>query len=159
MNEIYFAGLIDGEGCISIKRHPPRNGGITNRHVLNLSIEMADPRPIKAFCDFFGLNVTYNTTRHRKNPAKHRYLFVAHMGVKKSIKILEKLLPHLIAKKAEAILAIEFHRECFAKHNHWAVGRARKPVPKQLLDLRDKYYHKMRALKHQSFERYRPQSS
>jgi len=155
-DKAYFAGLFDGEGCITIKRTAPRGRQRTHTYIFSLSIEMADPRPIKAVCQAFNLNLTYNTSRHLKNPSKHRYMYVAQIGRQAGIKILKTLLPYLIAKREEAELAIEFYERCFPPH--LINGRNRRPVPKKLLVLRHRYYAHLRQLKRRNFAVHRKQS-
>lgn len=149
----YFAGLIDGEGCITIKRSNPRGNQRTPTYVFSFCLEMADPRPVKALCDYFGLKLNYNTSRHRKNPSKHRYLYVAQCGRQAGIGVLLLVLPYLKAKKTEAKVAIEFYERCFP--NHLTEGRNRKPVPEHIIALRHKYYLKLRKLKVRKFLKWR----
>jgi hypothetical protein len=151
MNKAYFAGLIDGEGCITIKRNPMRNKGKSPVYTLALTIEMCDPRPIKAFCDFYQMEVRMNGTRNLKNPTKHRFLFVAWCSAKKSVAILRDLLPYLLAKREEAEKAIEFYHKCYETQNHRAVGRAKKPVPEELTMQRHNYYLLLQELKRRKF--------
>jgi len=148
-NKAYFAGLFDGEGCITIKRTAPRGRQRTHTYVFSLSIEMADPRPIKAICQAYNLNFTHNTSRHLKNPDKHRYLYVAQIGRQSGIRILKMLLPYLIAKREEAEKAIEFYERCFPPH--LINGRNRRRVPKELVALRHRYYTDLRQLKQRNF--------
>lgn len=146
----YFAGLVDGEGCITIKRSAPSGKRRSPSYVFSLCVEMTDPRPIKALCDFFGLTIWHNTSRNRKNPDKHRYLFVAQIGRRKGIEILEAILPYLHAKREEALLAIEFHRRCFLENPHEPMlgkRRAGPRIPLEELALRHDYYLKLQALK------------
>lgn len=144
----YFAGLVDGEGCITIKRcatFTRRKRSPT--YIFSLCLEMADPRPIQAFCDYFGLTMHHNTSRHLKDPERHRFLYVAQIGRNKGIAILQALLPYLRAKREEAEVAIEFYQRCYVAHNHLAAGRNRAPVPPELLELRHDYYLTLQALK------------
>lgn len=149
----YFAGLIDGEGCITIKRS---SFGPKDKHrrrsptyVFSFAVEMADPRPIKSLCNYFNLPFNVNTSRNLKDPVKHRYLFVAQVGAQRGIDILKALLPYFRAKRQEAETAIEFYEECFPPR--LVAGRNRKPVPQSLLDLRHTYYLKLRELKTRRF--------
>jgi hypothetical protein len=151
MKELYLAGLFDGEGCITIKKTKPRSGGVSICYTLAICIEMADPRPIKLFCDFFGIKMTYNNTRNRKNPEKHRFLYVAYAGSKKAFYILDRLEPYLVAKREEAIVALDFYNKCYRTQSKHAVGRARKPNPKWLMDMRHNYYLNLQKLKRRDF--------
>jgi hypothetical protein len=148
----YCAGLLDGEGCITIKR----STATTHRrrsptYVLSVCIEMADPRPIRVFCNTFGLPMGRNSTRHLKNPEKHRSLFVVQLGRQVSIEVLKRLLPYLHAKREEAQTAIEFYERCMVANDPRAVGRNRRPVPAALLKVRHRYYLKLRVAKTRRF--------
>lgn len=148
----YCAGLFDGEGCITIKR----SNALTHRrksptYVLSLCIEMADPRPIQAFCAAFGLQMHRNDSRHLRNPARHRPLFVAQIGKVAGVRILKRLLPYLRGKREEALLAIEFYEHAMLAHHHNAVGFNRRPLPIAVLEQRHAYYLKLRAAKARQF--------
>jgi hypothetical protein len=148
----YCAGLLDGEGCITIKRTDKRTYGRRSpTYVFSVCIEMADPRPIRFFCETFGLPVNLNMSRHLKDPIKHRRLFVAQIGRVEGLELLRQLLPFLHGKREEAETAIEFYEQCFLAHNNLSVGRNRRPVPAELLKLRHRYYLKLRALKTRRF--------
>ena len=153
----YFAGLIDGEGCITIKRSglgiKPKRYRRSPSYVFSLCLEMTDPRPIKAFCDYFGLTFNRNNSRWKKAPARWRYLFVAQSGRQKGIEILKAILPYLKAKREEADLAVEFYETCWP--DHLVPGRNRKPVPQSLLDKRHDYYLRLQALKRRNWDQYK----
>jgi len=152
----YLAGLLDGEGCITIKRSRPNPRPElyrrTETYVFSLCIEMSDPRPINLFCDTFGLTMHHNTSRHLRNPERHRCLYVAQIGREYGYSILKTLLPYLVSKREEAELAIEFYEKCFLAHNHRAKGRNRRPVPIAMLEERHSYYLKLRELKSRCFD-------
>jgi hypothetical protein len=146
----YFAGLIDGEGCITIKRSAPSGKRRSPSYVFSLCVEMADPRPIQAMCDFFGLTMWHNKSRHLKNPTKHRPLFVAQIGRRKGIEILQAVLPYLLAKREEAELAIAFHLACMSATAHERMlGRKRygPRTTEEELAIRHSYYLRLQALK------------
>lgn len=156
----YFAGLIDGEGCICIKRvaarsiKDPKNNWERRRsptYTWSLAIVMCDPRPIRAFCEFFGLEPHRTNSRQRYKP-HHRPVFTAQVGGKRGIAILAALLPYLIVKREEAELAIRFHEEAVAAHSNLAIGRNRKPTPQFVLDLRHRFYEQMRQFKTRSYD-------
>jgi hypothetical protein len=146
----YFAGLIDGEGCITIKRSNPSGKRLSPSYVFSLCVEMADPRPIKAMCDFFGLTMWHNTSRKKKNPEHHRPLFVAQIGRRKGIEILQAVLPYLLAKREEAELAIEFHLQCMRATAHERMLGRKRFGPRTTAEeiaTRHSYYLRLQALK------------
>lgn len=152
----YFAGLLDGEGCICIKRTGITQSAQARRvkspsYIFSLTIEMADPRPIDAFCEFFGINRTWSSSRLKTRP-HHRTMHVAHVGGRRGIEILRQLTPYLKAKKEEAKLASTFYRTCVAPYNHRACGFNRRPVPDNILERRHAYYLKLQELKNRRWD-------
>lgn len=146
----YFAGLLDGEGCITIKRSAPSAKRRYPSYVFSLCIEMADPRPIQAFCDFFGTTIRHNTSRHLRNPEKHRHLFVAQHGQQKGIEILQALLPYLIVKREEALVAIEYYHTFFSDappQKRRGYKRYMQSITEEEFELRHQFYLKLQALK------------
>ncbi len=96
--EAYIAGLIDGEGCISveIKR------GI---HQLSIIVGMTDANALHVIATRFGNNVRgpYNSMRFGTRPI---YNWSASGG--KAVEMLETLLPYLVVKRSQAELALTF---------------------------------------------------
>ena len=163
----YFAGLFDGEGCITIKRsdsaimRDKRHKSPT--YVLSIAINMTDPRPVQAMVAYFSMHGMMSTTwrarRVRPNEINWRPCYVAQMGRRQSIDILKALLPYLICKREEAILAIEFYERCYLSQNNLAAGRNRTRVPQWLLDLRHDYYLTLQALKRRSWPQENPEGT
>lgn len=144
----YLAGLFDGEGCISIIKSNPfykTSTSKTYKYFLSLMVGMTDPRPIVAFKEFF--NGRRTVIQEQPNSVRQRTMYRYQATSNVAEEIIKKLLPYLICKKEQAILALEFRdyiREssCLGK-----VGFARKPVPKEILKKRHNFYLKMKELK------------
>lgn len=95
----YLAGFFDGEGCITVSK----NGSIS-LGVVNTSKEVLD-----LFVERFG-----GVVQDRKQVVnKRQYVWRAYGET--AVFILEKLLPHLIEKKEQALTALEWmnRRELF----------------------------------------------
>uniref|UniRef100_A0A6H1ZDF0 Putative HNH homing endonuclease n=1 Tax=viral metagenome TaxID=1070528 RepID=A0A6H1ZDF0_9ZZZZ len=150
----YCAGLIDGEGCISIGKKPrvthnnlgnnqnpkgkiERKDTYTLDYKLNIIVVQKD----KILCDWlrgnFGgsIGMVY---RNRSDGQIDEY-FRWCLGTNPSTALLKKLKPYLILKKAQAIVAIEF-----GKHYHRTLGKWKT---KENLKKREEYYQKLRQLK------------
>src|SRR3990167_4185123 len=133
----YIAGLIDGEGSISIsklirkdKQHwkPAYNGfvciGNTSKVMIDLIIET------------FGGTYTTECVPYRKP----MYKWMTRSS-EKVIRILESLLPYLKVKSEQAKIVIEF---CKTKQTK---GFQRKNgVPKMELQRREGLFHKIREI-------------
>jgi len=95
---IYFAGLFDGEGCIS------KNSAL--KQVIYLQIIMVDKIVIDwLFKKFGGSYYLFNRKNRGINekPTHHWKL----TNVDKIIPLLENIIPYLILKKNRAILALQ----------------------------------------------------
>lgn len=98
----YLAGLIDGEGCITIKAHN-RPGGYLH-YSPSLTIGMCTP-VLKRLCTEYGIGlITF------KPPGKDgwRDAFVWQFDREDTITVLTHTLPYLQVKGKQARLLIEF---------------------------------------------------
>ena len=99
----YLAGIIDGEGCITITK---TNTDRTLRYKLVIQVSMVDKvPPLLAHFAFGG----YLRLRDR-NP-KWKALWEWQIKSGDAIACLKDLLPYLRTKKAEAELALRFWEE------------------------------------------------
>lgn len=99
----YIAGFFDGEGCITIKRNVSRNGSIS--HILRVGAVQCNPAPIYRIQAIYGGNICW-----RKATLRQRSTARWQIDCEKAARFLEDILPFLIVKRAEAELALEFHR-------------------------------------------------
>jgi len=116
----WLAGIIDGEGCLTIFRrsYPDRKGGkrmlpTANVTITNTSVEMLDA--CREILDTLGVKYNLNDPHlgscYAKKPLKR--ISVRNYG---SIQVLLKaILPYLIAKKFQAEKLLEFTRLALAK--------------------------------------------
>lgn len=105
----YFAGLVDGEGTITIIRTGQivADGGRS----LRPQVEVTNTNPVivqHVIDTFYKMGAKpYIDTRASKNNWKAAYKIVAY-GLNKSKKVLTCVMPYLLAKKAQAELVLEF---------------------------------------------------
>jgi hypothetical protein len=94
----YLAGFFDGEGSIVIR---------ANDHTIYLQVNVTqtDPRPLQLYVDLFGGRVS---KMHDKSYWKKSYIW--QISSHKAAAALEKMLPYLTVKKAQAELALEFQK-------------------------------------------------
>jgi hypothetical protein len=108
-NNGYAAGIIDGEGCISIyisKRFDKRQGKYVYRPVLEISAYQGDKR-LTDWLQFHYGGAQYEHTM--KNSSRPGYQWTAPRGKTRELFILE-ILPYLILKHEQALLALEYLR-------------------------------------------------
>ena len=100
----YLAGIIDGEGCLTIGAG--RKGNITNYNSI-IMIASTDERLIKWLQNNFGGN--YYTSKRTSPKWKQAYIW--RFLKKKDIEVLLlAILPYLIIKREQAITLLEFVR-------------------------------------------------
>jgi len=106
----YLAGILDGEGCISIlkrKSEKPKEGQC--HYDLRVTIGMADRNPPQMFAKIFGGKTYYADGPYNiKTNARPMWLYRA--SNKRGEQILTDLLPFLTVKKPQALLALEFKK-------------------------------------------------
>lgn len=102
----YLAGFFDGEGSIYLRRRPRRK---SPTYDLRMHAYGADLRPLYLLQKKFGGYVY----RHRGPTETHQTAYVWEASLMQSPEVLSQLAPHLIVKKAQALLALRFLRECY----------------------------------------------
>lgn len=97
----YTAGLIDGEGCITILKDRNKSGGC--RYVVRVTVKMCDTGAILFLKKKFGGGICKQELEPPQRPAYYWYLD----GLK-SAYLLTNILEYLRVKRRQAELAIEF---------------------------------------------------
>jgi hypothetical protein len=133
----YAAGIVDGEGCILIRRTKPSGGYQNVRHTLTVSVEMSEIETVQFLSQLF--NKPYQC---RDRGPGRKVLYVVAWSSNLAVEMLRKILPYMRGKKKQALTAIEFwentRREC--KPGVW--------LTEQELGTRDQYRHRLQVLKH-----------
>ena len=99
--DAYAAGLIDGEGCISLSKHSNKSGCT---YAVRLEVGMA----IKAMDILQWLAKTFGGTIRKTRNGSDRWMEAHTWGLfgKKAVPVLQQLLPQLKLKKQQAKLAL-----------------------------------------------------
>src|SRR4051812_43729904 len=100
----YVAGIIDGEGCISLHKVKSDDNHLYDRLYPRLTVGMTNDDVIFTLHKNFGGSI-YKITRKNK---KHKDYFVWKIMGQPTVELLEKTLPHLIVKLQQAKLAINY---------------------------------------------------
>ncbi len=105
----YLAGLIDGEGTISIRNKTPRSRRHkTNHYNLEVYITSTNRPMLEWVVETFGGKIyTYQRENDTKRLPQHKW----HVHGNKAKWILENVLLFLIIKKKHAKLGIEFRNQ------------------------------------------------
>lgn len=101
----YLAGIVDGEGCISIYSDGRKNVNGVRLYRLCLSIAMQHRPVLDRFVETFGGKVyLIHTNLHVHRSPYWRVVYMCH----KAVHVVRYLRPYLLVKTDQADLAIEF---------------------------------------------------
>ena len=125
----WFAGLFDGEGCISlVHRSRPANRQTRSLHI---RIGMTNFQTLEKVKEIWGLGTIYLYPRKvSKDGCVRKPLWAWQTSANIALYILEKTLPYFVTKKAEAEVAIAFQKTKQIRKVFWAIP---KQVPNKVL--------------------------
>lgn len=104
----WCAGLMDGEGCISIYRFSNCRAGAS----VMLRLVMTDEICVRRFARILGVGIVRRYVRPGRRPYYRWYC-----GRREEVgRVLSALRPYLIAKTSQAIVAQEFLNDVGADH-------------------------------------------
>jgi len=109
----YLAGVIDGEGCISLERNGNRRlNGVTGLQAM-VCVTNTNEALISYCLNIFrriGVNpyIKSQAVGYGKKARCKTCYWLTTQGLTKTKKVLEAVLPYLIAKRAQAELVLEF---------------------------------------------------
>lgn len=134
----WAAGLLDGDGCISIVRqtYPCRASNLR----LTVSITQNCRETLEHFQASAGIDGSISNMKWR--PEHNRQVYVLNYAGPGARALIERLQPCLYRKRHEAAVALDF---CELGQTSRRFGRS--GVPPHLQALRETYYKKLKALK------------
>lgn len=151
----YFSGLFDGEGTVRIDRLEvpagPKRPKPYRRFQLTMSIGMCHAPTIQALQQEFGGYITRDSCRHKRNP-NHRIRYAWGVSSGYAYELLKRIEPHLIEKRAQAIIGIEFQEHMEANRTHFRKHRGNPPNYAEIVAYREKLIAEMYRLKHLLFD-------
>ena len=151
MNKIdlsYTAGIIDGEGCITIEKHK-NSGNQANvsgyTYVLQVSVLMAN----KWICYWLQEGFEGNVRRHVYRTQKHCEQWRWRVCSKLAYNFLIKIKPYLKLKQDQAELGLRFQKKKSSRH----YGRYN---PKTKIETQQEMsnYEEIKRLHHVGLEEY-----
>jgi hypothetical protein len=135
----YMAGIVDGEGCILIKKYNKIiKQNINPTYELNVVLSNCRPELLEYFKYYFGGSIA--TVKNSAKSSNQRDCYVWFLTTSLAEEFLKVIYPYLFLKKEEVKLALEF-RKTF-KTYYGASG-----TPKFVVDFRETCYKELQKLK------------
>jgi len=134
LKRAYLAGIIDGEGCIRIYKDPRR----LKKAYYGLTLSVGSTR--KELMDFIHIYGVGHTHYKKSTQSAHKDSFEWMAVGIDAISIILKVLPYLIIKKPQAMLALTFWKDCPSER----VGLV--GTDKDIVETREFYYGEMKKL-------------
>lgn len=140
----YFAGIIDGEGCIYIGRF--RRNKKTNALQYQTRIEVTNTSEI--LIDWLvkhigGSKYAYSENQTPKNSRKRVFRWVVSGDL--LTELCYAMYPYLVIKKNECDVMLNI-RKTFEKHQTKKGIQGTQPIDEETMKLREKYFHELQAL-------------
>ena len=134
----YLAGVFDGEGTVTIINHRKLYCRRVNPSVnLRIAVVMTDEQIPTLFSVVFGGTIkNYSRNGH----PKWKSVWLWGENSSQAVDVLKQLLPYLILKKPQALLAIEF------MENYHPQKGGGKPLPPEEFATRLKFSKEMSRL-------------
>lgn len=102
----WAAGIIDGEGCITITKQQPGSGGRVNpSHRLYVKVSMGHLPTVERLREIFGRGAI--TTWRSKSPREND-AYCWWVAARDAQAVLDAVRPHLVTKAEEADIGLEF---------------------------------------------------
>lgn len=112
----YLAGIIDGEGCITV--------AFTRGYCMNWSITIYNNS--RVLMDWIAVRLNCPIHEKRKVGRQLPGFFIRINGNQKVRDLLKKILPHLVIKRDQAVLALEPHYALTGDERVAVVARIRE---------------------------------
>ena len=135
----WLAGFLDGEGCIRIAQRDPGNGA-NSIYSLEVTISQNSLQTLEHFKAALGISSSiyvYPCTGNLRRP-----VYGLTYRCTRANEVLVLLAPHLVRKREEALLGIEF-----AKHIASIARQGQRRHSAEVMAVREAFYLRMRALK------------
>lgn len=138
----WAAGVVDGEGCITISRQRGGAGGRINvHHRLYLKVTMGHKPTVERLRSILGVG----SIQEQRSTKGHNTAWSLWIGGNQAADTIRRLRPFLFTKSAEADVALEFA----VLPRHLVGGRDdnRKRLPASLIAKRESCFERLRDLK------------
>lgn len=138
----WAAGLIDGEGCLSITKHPACHykKAVRDRYVPLLKVTMCHKDTIERLQRLFNTGSFSHSVKMPVRSDTYTWL----CNAKQAKPVLQMLLPYFVTKYDEALVLLEYLNLPPAPRGGNRGGRA---TPDDLMAERERIYWQLRSLK------------
>jgi len=143
----WAAGLIDGEGCICLLKHPAHQfkRAVNDRFTLILKVTMCCKKTVRRLHKMFGVGSC--SSRFPKEGQRFSPYYTWWCNAVATKEVLDGIRPYLVTKAIEADVALAFLKLPLSPRG----GRSgSRPVSKKLQKDRQRYFERLRALKTRS---------
>lgn len=131
----YLAGLLDGEGCISIVNTHTSRGRPT--FMMSIQLVMTHKATIEHVYNMWGGG--WYIDRGSRKAGQQKPAYSIHWTSVHAAEVLREVLPFLVTKKQQAELALEFQKLIRDKHQTSRLGDEEQASRKE-------FYTQMRGL-------------
>ena len=100
----YLAGILDGEGCIHIKKNKRKDCPKGVQYQLGVSVRMSSENICRLYQTFFGGRI-YQCKKYK---SYHKQLWQWIVTACQASDFLKAVSPYLVEKKEEALLGLKF---------------------------------------------------
>ena len=145
----YMAGILDGEGCLSIGNFSGNRKNGDRHYQTNLCVCSTDVILIDWIVSTFGgYKGTYTPKQMSRNGRKQVYRWQCSSD--RLLHICEITHPYLTIKKRQAEILIAMRKTFTNSHNEKGKQRVQN-LSKEILDLRQSYFIELRALHNRTY--------
>ena len=145
----YMAGILDGEGCLSIGNFSGNRKNGDRHFQTNIAVSSTDKVLIDWIVETFGgYQGTYTPKQMARNGRKQVYRWQCSSD--RLLHICEITLPYLKIKKRQAEILIEMRKTFTNSHNIKGKRCAQNLTP-EILALRQSYFDEIKALHNRTY--------
>ena len=135
----YMAGIIDGEGYISLARRNSKRNKSGIRYDIQVGVTNTNKWLLETFRFAFGGSISKKKKGYEKSLPSSQDCFNWQVGNKQALIVVRTLLPYLRLKRPQAELAIEF---CVTLSESYRSGG----VPQEIMVIREAQHILMKKL-------------
>ena len=140
----YMAGIIDGEGCLSISKQI-RKDRRSPSYRISITVSNTDKRIVDLFFDYYKGTVYQRPDGRKDKNWADSYTWYCKHSV--SVKFLTDIMPYLLIKKEQAKKLILFQtNQTKYVRKSLGVGRGSAPLSQKEIDDKEKQYLYVKSL-------------
>jgi hypothetical protein len=162
----YLAGFVDGEGHLGIERinngklkeyrrspnHPSRWYNRSPEHTVRVQVSNTNLDGLKAIQRNFGGSLTVMKSHRPRNKQAYKLTW----NSRAAERILQLVGPYLVLKRQQYLLLLEFMR---VRQKNMRMGGSNGPLDPVIIELRDDFHRRLKALNRRGVEDPRPISA